>query len=149
MPRNQFSTRPVSWPSAFSKCLPWWSTSQRIPQGDQLHPNVPCLRWMPHVQNHTTKRDLNPSISVFALSSVTHSNQRLLQVSYAWDFRHRLVRNYWYKWINYLPTINKGFGNPQLCRNYMISYEELWWMKFLLPSVCCENGNCWHGHALQ
>ena len=30
------------------------------------------------------------------LTSVTHSNQSLLYVSYSWNFRHRLVRYYWY-----------------------------------------------------
>ena len=36
------------------------------------------------------------SISGFALPSVIHNNQPLLQVSYFWNFRHRLVRYYWY-----------------------------------------------------
>ena len=36
------------------------------------------------------------SISGFALPSRNHNNQSLLLVSYFWNFRHRLVRYYWY-----------------------------------------------------
>ena len=35
-------------------------------------------------------------VNVFALTSVTHSNESLLYVSYSWNFRHRPVRYYWY-----------------------------------------------------
>ena len=41
-------------------------------------------------------------VSVFELTSVIHNNQSLLYVSYSWNFRHRLVRYYWY-YIFVLP----------------------------------------------
>ena len=48
----------------------------------------------------TTPKNTTPttfrSISGFALPSVIHNNQPLLEVSYFWNFRHRLVRYYWY-----------------------------------------------------
>ena len=48
----------------------------------------------------TTSKNTAPttfrSISGFALPSEIHNNQPLLQVSYFWNFRHRLVRYYWY-----------------------------------------------------
>ena len=39
------------------------------------------------------------SISGFALPSVIHNNQSLRKVPYFWNFRHRLVRNYWYAFL--------------------------------------------------
>ena len=39
------------------------------------------------------------SISGFALPSLIHNKQLLLYVSYFWNFRHRLVRCYWYHYF--------------------------------------------------
>ena len=55
------------------------------------------------------------SISGFALPSVIHNNQSLRKVSYFWNFRHCIVRYYWYAFLFIFIYISKVLICIQKC----------------------------------
>ena len=52
-------------------------------------------------------------LHVFALSSVIHNNQSLLYLSYPWNFRHLLVRYYWYIALLWTPCLGRPWSCPR------------------------------------
>ena len=49
------------------------------------------------------------------MPSMHHNNQTLLQVSYLWNFLHRLARSYWYSYESYEGKFKAGLVQLFLC----------------------------------
>ena len=80
----------------------------------------------------TTPENTTPttfrSISGFALPSVIHNNQPLLQVSYLLKFRHRLVRYYWYIDITlHFPLLH----HITLRYTHYITLRHVPWLRYI------------------
>ena len=83
------------------------------------------------------------SISGFALPSVIHNNEPLLQVSYFWNFRHRFVRHYWYKWWDNINGLTPWCRRPPFrgCVYVCICVSPT---RSPVTGVLTINGSWWH-----